>query len=197
MARAFYVNGETMVSVKGNANAGGGLIANLAQLGLSDGPIRVRPKYNHKDIQVDAWGMAPPEVQWMMGELTISMTLVHFDMPILRACMAEAACGGANVDGTFGRAGALMGNNLARFALTNHYIGLNLLSPVGGLPYRFFFAYLADTPVETPLGTEKSIMTLNWRVIPYTQDPFGDGNQGTAVGTGSAGYTLWDRNLDT
>lgn len=187
MTRAYYINGESMVSVKGNSNSA---IASIQQLGLSDGPIQVTFSFKHKDIQVDAWGgVVPPEVQVMLAEARISMTLVHFDNDILESCFRESL-GGAASYGALARAGTLMGGNAARFAPTNHYIGLNILSPVEGQPYRFLYAYLAEQPLVFPLGTEKSLVQLNWRSIPWTIDPWNNGN-------GAAGTLLFDNTLDT
>jgi hypothetical protein len=97
------------------------------------------------------------------------------------------------------RAEARMGNNAARFAAGNNYIGLNISNPVGGIPYRFFYTYLAEPPFEHPMGTEKSIFSLNWRAIPYTQDPYGGGaaQPNTVPGFGALGALLYDHNLDT
>ena len=83
-----------------------------------------------------------------------------------------------------------MGGNVARFAAGNNFIGLNLTSPVASKPWRFYFAYLVAPPATFPLGTEKSIIGLQWRAIPFTVDPW----QG---GSGALGQILWDHVLDT
>ena len=83
-----------------------------------------------------------------------------------------------------------MGGGWPRFNSNNHYIGLNIASPVGIEPWRFYFAYLANNPYEFPLGTEKSVVKLNWRIVPYTEDPWGNG-------TGAQGTVLFDNVLDT
>lgn len=186
MARDFFINGETMVAVKGNANSG---FPGLTHLGLADGPIRVRLDFRHMDIQVDAWGgEIPADVQCKLAAATISMTLVHFDRNVLDDCLGQSM-GGASV-GTVSRAGRRMGGGNARFALNNFYIGLNLLSPVGAKPWRFYYTYLTGPPMEFPLGTERSIVALNWRAIPYTTDPWGGG-------TGSTNAILWDHDTDS
>lgn len=200
MARGWFVNGETLVLVKGRSDSG---IASLSQLGLSPDKISVEPQYYHEDINVDAWGKAPAEVQWMLGTLNVRMTLVNVDMQVLSICAALSQ-GGAPAAiaapqsfaaaGVMNRAGTTMGGNVARFAPGNNYIGLNLSSPIGNLPFRFFYAYLAQPPYSIPLGTEKSIITLNWRVIPYTQDPAGISN---GVIYGATNYALWDTTLDS
>lgn len=190
MARDFFINGPALVEVKGNVNTA---IASLSQLGLSDAAIPVSPRFHHKDINVDAWGEAPADVQWMLGELTLRFTMIHVDLNVLEACVQEAM-GGAAALGQFGRAGTRMGNNVARFAATNHYVGLNITSPDGNRPWRFFYAYLADNPFDWPLGTEKSVISVNFRVVPYVQDAYNGG--GAGAGTGAQNYPLWDRNLD-
>lgn len=191
MARDFFINGETLVLVKGRADSG---IGSLSQLGLATDAIRVRIEFRHEDIMVDAWGKVPPEIQCMGGWATISMNLIHFDRQVMATCVAESY-GGGTAEGVLVRAGARMGNNGARFAAgLNHYISLNLTSPVGGggvgvVPWRFYSTYLASPMMEFPLGTEKSIVSLQWRAIPYTTDPYGGG-------TGALGTVLFDHILD-
>ena len=186
MARDFFINGETMVSVKGNVDSA---IASLSQLGLADSPIRVRLDFRHMDIQVDAWGgEIPADVQCKLGSAIITMTMVHFDRDVLDGCLRESM-GGVSL-GTVARAGIRMGGGNTRFAGDNHYIGLNLASPVSAKVWRFHYCYLTGPPMEFPLGTERSIVALNWRAIPYTTDPWG-------AGVGAAGASLWDHTADT
>ena len=197
MARDFYINGESLVLVKGRSDSA---IGSLSQLGLASDPITVSPGFKHKDINVNAWGEAPADVQWMLSDVNVSMTLMHFDSTVLATCW-QLSMGGSLVEGQMGRAGQRMGNNQARFTAAtgspatgnnsgNNYIGLNIASPVQGTPWRFFYAYLAQPPFRFPLGVEKSAVTLNWRVIPYTQDPYNGG-------LGAYAYPLWDHTLDT
>jgi hypothetical protein len=197
MARDFYINGETMVFVKAKADSPFG--GNMTQLGLAEDPIKVTPKFIHKDINVDAWGEAPAEVQFMLAELSISMNLIHFDRSIIDACM-QLSMGGAPAIGQLTRAGARLGNNAARFAaggpgVGNFYIGLNLTSPIGAKPWRFYYTYLTGQPAEFPLGVDRSVIRMNWRCIPYTQDPWGSPTATTT--TGAQGYQLWDYTLDS
>ncbi len=109
MVRQYYVNGESLVLVKG---AVGSEIATLSELGLADSPITITQYWNHLDITVNAYGQAPPEIQWMNGWATITMRLVHFDPTVMDIC-ARLSMGGAPAIGTVGRAGALMGNGVA------------------------------------------------------------------------------------
>lgn len=202
MSRSYFVNGETMVYVKGRSDSA---IASLSELGLTDeqGIVTISLNFAHEEINVDAWRGAPAEMQWMLADATITMTLINFDYNVLNTCLLLSMGGapGMNV-GQMGRAGQLMGNGLPRFAPApnggaastgtnagNNYIGLNLSSPVGQLPWRFFFAYLAQPPINIPLGTQKSLMRLTWRAIPYTTDPWGNG-------TGAYAYPLFDHTLD-
>lgn len=188
MSRDFQINGPCLVLVKGASSS---TIGTLQQLGLSDGPIRVVFDSRVLDIKVDAWGEVPPEVQFMNAQAMVQMTLVHFDQSVLNTCVRESMAGAAGgATGVLPITGARMGNNAARFAATNHWIGLNLSSPVGGLPYRFFYSMLSGPIAEIPLGAERSVVNLNWRVIPYTTDPYGNG-------AGAGGQALWDNTLDT
>lgn len=188
--------------VKGRADS---TIGSLQQLGLADSPIRVSLSFRSLDIHVDAWGNVPAEVQNMLTEARIHMRLVHFDRAILDVCVMESMAGAPAI-GAMRRAGARMGNNLPRFApggsLGNHYIGLNIASPIGNLPWRFWYTYLAEQPMIFPLGAERSLVDLAWRAIPYTTDPWGTGNipgsaqPSTVPGTGAEGAVLWDHVLD-
>jgi hypothetical protein len=201
MARDFFINGETMIAVKGRSDLVN--IAALTNFGLCDTPIHVRLDFKTLPIKVDAWGdQVAPEIQTMLTQAMVTMTLVHFDRPILDTLVQESQAG-APVIGQLARAGARMGNNLPRFAPSgtpnpatgvattgNHFIGLNIASPVGGKTWRFFYAMLANSPLEFPLGTERSIVTLNWLCVPYTQDPWN-------AGLGAQGTVLWDHSQDT
>ena len=71
------------------------------------------------------------------------------------------------VAGVLAPAGSLMGNGLPAFASGNHYISLNLLSPQLGFPWRFPTSYLTEQPIVIPLGTEKSMVKMRWKAIPY------------------------------
>lgn len=201
MARDFHINGESMVFVKG---AAGTLIASLTQLGLADSPIVVTPRSHYADINVDAWGgrEVPVDVQYKLSDITVQINLIHYDREVLRTCLQLSMGGGlipGGIDGALGRTGTRLGGGVGRFAAGNSYIGLNIASPVDGLPWRFYYAYLADNPATYPLGAEKSVVQTVWRVVPYTNDPWGGGTAqpNTVAGTGSAGAVLFDHVLDT
>ncbi len=190
MARGLFINGETMVAVKGCSNSN---IAALSQLGLSVDQIQVTPRFNRDDVKANAWGQAPFETQFMLLDLTVSMTLVQFDYGVLQTCIEESMGGlqaGVTQEGQMPRAGTLLGNAAPLQSATNHYISLNLYSPVAGNPWRFYACFLADTPYVFPLGTERSQVVLNWRCIPYSQDPWNNGD-------GAAGQILYDHILDS
>lgn len=197
MARGFQIAGECMVLVKGNTNSS---INAISQLGLCSDSVDVSYGIVHQDIKVNAWGNMgpPPEEQCFLSDVTVSMSLVHFDEAVLKECV-RLSMGGAPVEGQMPRTGALMGGQVARFAAGNNYIGLNLTSPVAGNPYRFYYARLAAQPFRANMGTERQLVVLNWRVIPYTTDPWGGSpaQPNTVAGTGSLGALLWDRTLDT
>lgn len=185
MARDLYISGESLVTVKGCVTSG---IANLSQLCLTDSPITITFDNKYIDVNVDAWGDMPAEVQYKLGGVIITMRAVHFDPDILEACLAESQ-GGAVTAGQMTRAGTRLGGGVTRFQAGNHYIGLNITSPVASRPWRFLSCYLVGPPARWPIGTERSLVDLNWRCIPYTPDPWNNG-------LGAAGYFLWDRVAD-
>jgi hypothetical protein len=199
MGRGWYINGPTMVAVKGRSDIA---INVLTQLGLAESPIQVSFELHHKDINLDAFGSeVPPEVQAKIAAVNISMDLINFDQAVADVCLMESMGGSAAV-GVLPPAGALLGNSVPRFSPANtvaannvvttgnHLIGLNLSSPNFGKPYRFIFSYLTQTPYTIPLGTEKSVLRLNWRCIPYIIDPWN-------AGLGASGVQLWDNSQDT
>ena len=183
MPRNFYIMGACMVLVKGCSS--NFPITGVTQLGLTDGPIHVSLKHYHKDIYVDDFGdRAPPEVLTMLGEATITMTLTHFDSTVLGACIAEAQQGGT--EGTFGECGQPMGSQQPLFSANNHFISVNIQTDVfsSAQDWRFRACYLADTPYQWQLGTSRSLVSLNWRCIPYfSQQPEEGGAGGNRGGT--------------
>lgn len=185
MARDFWINGESLVAVKGPV---GSLIGSITELGLTVDQIRITPDFRHKAINVDAWGEAPPETQFMLATVGIQLDFIHFDRTILDECL-RLSMAGAPAIGQLPRAGARMGNNSPRFSATNNYIGLNITSPVGNKPWRFFYTFMTNPPMQFPLGTEKSVVTTSWVAVPFTTDPY----QG---GLGAQGQALWDYVLD-
>lgn len=187
MARDYFLNGETLVKVKGSV-AG---IQNLAELGLAIDTIVITPNFRHKDIRIDDFGPdIPAEVLWHLSDARIRMTLVHFDRNVLDSCLISSMAGanGGTIPGTFSSCGTPMGGGVALFAVNNFYISLNLLSPVGNKPWRFRTTYLTNPPIEHPLGTGHSLVVLNWRAVPY---PI------SSIELISKGTILWDHTLDT
>jgi hypothetical protein len=186
VARRIVVNGESLVYVKGPA---GSAIANLSELGLSDNPIVISIQPSHKEVLLDAWGDVPLDVQTMNTQATCTMTLIQFDPDVVEE-IARLSMGGASATGRVARAGTLLGNGLARFAAGNNYFGLNIASPVGQRPWRFFTTYMPQPAVQWPLGAEKTVVTLSFRAIPYTEDPW-------RGGIGAQNFPLYDNTLDT
>lgn len=187
MSRAFFQSGETMVSVKGNATSS---IASLSELGMVELPLSLSLDFRYLDIRVDAFGQVPPELQFMLALANASMPFVHFDLTVLKECI-RLSMGGAPAYGQLPRAGTFMGGNgAARFAAGYNFIGLNMSSPVGGDPWRFLHSHLSQNPIEYPIGAERTVARVNWRAIPYVQDPYNSGD-------GSQGVTLFDNTLDT
>lgn len=190
MGRNYYVNGETMMKVKGRSDSS---IGSLSDLGLNADSVVVQVMNMRLDIIVDAYGKAPPETQFMGAFAECTHTLVHFDRSVLNTCIQEG-WGSSPALGQLGHAGSLMGNGLARFAAGgvngNHFIGLNIISALGADPWRFLHAVLAESPVTFPLGTERSLVGLRWKSVPYSIDPWNNGN-------GSYSVPIWDHTADT
>ena len=184
-----------MVYVRGGATSA---IPATVQLGLSADPIQITLEYKHLDVTVNAWSPErfAAEIQTFQANASVGMTLVHFDRSVLSACVTESLGGNSATqgEGTMARAGTRMGGNVAQFAAGNHFIGLQIASPVGQLPWRFWYAYLSEPPMEFPLGTERSLVKLRWKAITFTNDPWGGGSAqpGTVAGTGSQGAVLFD-----
>jgi hypothetical protein len=172
MARNYYINGPCLVKVRGMV--GTALDGSLAipELGLTDntGKVSIIPNYKHKDYKYDDFGgETPPDVMWMLTDVTIIMTLVHFDYAILQACMNESAGGGT--EGTMAGAGKPMGAGVAMYANKNHYMSLYLSQPNNAgftNPWRFKACYLYQRPVIWPVSAERSLVQCYWRAVPYT-----------------------------
>lgn len=216
MGRDFHITGQAMVYVKGRSDIA---IASLTQLGLSDGDITISIEDRYDNMYVDAWGGppgkggAPADVQIFNGFADIHVTLVHYDRSVLQLCMQESAGGVPGTDGALIQAGARLGNGVPRFAPSgtvstgglvttgNHYIGLNIASPIDSLPWRFYYTFLFATPLVYPVGATRTIVQTHWRAIPYTTDPWGvattiNGVSYGGPGDGAYGSLLFDHTLD-
>ncbi len=211
MSRKFVINGECFVQVKGNGaiaelakNPPDPLVGSLQDLGLTTESVTIIPRFSHYAVKADDFGPdVPAEILWNLAEVRISMTLVHYDDFVLDAVIAESMCGGVG-DGPIGvvgwagqmmPAGTPMGGNKPLYTSGNHYIGLNISSPILGFPWRFPATYLASQPVVIPLGTRRSEVQLNWRAIPY-QFYSGDNKTQPLVEIVSSGVELWTRKAD-
>lgn len=188
MPRNFYINGPTLVQVKGKT---GSSIATIQELATCESPIRISLQVFNLDIRADAFGDIPPEVQFMGAIVTVSMSLVNFDKAILNECL-RLGMGGAATVGYLPQTGTRMGGPGVRFDSNYNFIGLNLTSPAEGTPYRFLNSQLFGSPFEHPLGAERSITALNWRCIAWNPggDPYNSGQ-------GFGGLPIWDHVLDS
>ncbi|RJQ24625.1 hypothetical protein C4577_07600 [Candidatus Parcubacteria bacterium] len=166
----------------------------LQELGLTNtqGVVKIIPNYRHKDYRYDDFGSEiPPEVMWMLTDVTITMSLVHFDPVILKACIAESAGGG--VDGLMEAAGKPLGAGKAMYANGNHFMTLFLSasdeSDTDAEPWRFNACYLAQRPIIWPISAERSIVDCIWRAIPYV--PLSTGEE-----LKSSGVVIWDHSTE-
>lgn len=185
MARSFNINGETLVAVKFGAQVldtefGEDNGSALFELGLAADGIRVTPQFAHIDVPADDFGPnVPPETLAMLAEVQIMMRLIHYDVNVLDACLAESTAinGGLFFAGVLPPAGRPMGayrqlpSNDPGTGVSSgcHYMSLNLTSPQLDFPWRFRACYLTGPPVEISLGTETTMAELNWRCIPYVR----------------------------
>lgn len=200
MGRAFYVYGENLVYVKGNgALAAIPNQAQLHELGLSSEAIRITPKFNHVDFKCDDFADTPPDVFYALAECRVDMTLIHYDPSVLERCMVESMGGGGIVASGITISGIMsagvmapsytpMGGGKDLMTSGNHYIMLNIVpNTIEREPWRFPSSYLADRPLELPLGTERSLVKLSWRAIPYAYIGSLDNKE-----ISSSGVVLWD-----
>jgi hypothetical protein len=205
--------------------------SNLSDLGLADkNTVKIRPLFYHKEIPVDDFGQhVPPEALAIAAAVDISMVLVHYDPDIVDICQAESLGGmsqllqpsvsghqsvagvgyGANSDiaglaGTLAPAGTPLGGGVPLLASGNHYVSLNLFSPVLQFPLHIPSTYLTGQPVEIPMGVAYNPLVLRFRAIPYKFPLALSGNQFVASGqlTGSlevssSGAVLWDHVTDS
>ncbi len=156
----------------GNHISGGDF---LQELGLALGEITVHPNFYHKGIHIDDYGPnCPAEILWQLASCDIRMNLIHFDNQTLSVCLEESMAGSNNSFlSTLMGAGNTLGHGLPFFASGNHFISLNLINgdplPLAGFvgPIRFRTSYLTAPPLEIPLGTDCSVVLLNWQAIPY------------------------------
>jgi len=187
--RNYNINGETLLRVKGAANSS---LGSLQELGLAVGPVRITFEFRHHDIIVDDFGPdIPAEVLWMLATANISTDLIHYDNDVLEDCIKQSMAG-ANF-GVFESCGTPLGGFKPIFDRDNHYISLNLLSPVLNKPWRFRTTYLTGPPLEIPIGTKVTIVRLMWRAVPYSTQIFDSPTKEPR----SKGTILWDRTLDT
>ena len=163
----------------------------IYELGLSLDPIVITPKYHHHDVKVDDYGTeVPAEVMSNLSEVFISMRLVHYDHQVMLACLGESIGGYNGVDGTLPPAGTIMGGGqVVPYSSGSHYMSLNIYSlDVGNRNWNFPSSYLAQQPVELPVGTRNSEAVLTWRAIPAHTYPITEPR--------SVNKTLWTHSLD-
>lgn len=196
MPRDYIIYGETMVKVKGNgalsATLAGGtdFLATLWELGLATEGVRIIPRFIHQDIHVDDFGPnIPAEVMCMMADCRIEMTLIHYDALVLDACITESLGSSKFPSGTLAPAGQTLGRGLPLFSSGCHYISLSLAASRLVSPWRFPTSYLDSHPLIIPIGTERTIVNLSWRAIPYK--PLMP-NFGQSEEIMSSGAVLWD-----
>lgn len=190
MARDFQIAGPTLVSVRGGMHWASGYLRILSQLGLCQEAIKIEVKNFHRNIGADSTGPGVTvDVMVNSTECEVSMRLIHFDPLVLSCCISDSMGGATLIDPNLanppgfnnvrdsdlflGRkpppGGRLLGNGLPRFASGNYYVGLNLqrADDMNERPWRFFYAYLMQQPIQHKIGVEASVVELKWRAIRY------------------------------
>ena len=173
-----------MFFVKGPA---GSAIANRAELGLSDTDARITIVPIQQDVRVNAWGDAPVDVQRKGAYAEIRANLIQYDPAVLQECIRLTMGGGGF--GRLSRAGSLIGNGVGRLLAGNDYFGLDITSPISGLPWNFLYCFLYSPIGDFSQGTNPGTVAVTFRCIPYTPDPW----QG---GAGASEWPLFTRTLE-
>lgn len=180
MSRRYVINGESLVIVKGETNAQH--ISEPTELGLTAGAVTISFAPRHKEVHVDDYGReVPAEVLPMMSTADIHMTLAHFDYGAAEECLTESMggvsflfpggeaedVGSEVVEYYFDTGGRPLGNGYPLYASGNHYVSVEIRSPVERRPWLFHSCYLTGQPVKIPLGSERTLLEMHWRAIPY------------------------------
>jgi hypothetical protein len=169
MTRQYVVNGPAMVYLKGGAHNSGRNLGDKTELGLTTREITLVPRFSHKDLNADDFGPeVPPEVLVYAQEMNIRVALIHFDNDVLDRFVSESTGMGGEVPwGVLSPAGKPLGGYKPLYASGNHHVTVFIASPDFGVPWRFLACHLTQPPLEYPLGTERSVVVLNIRAIPY------------------------------
>lgn len=207
MVRDFQIPGPLLVRIKLGAHvlttplgSNNGNSA-LFELGLCSEAVSVTFQYMHHDLQADDFPQTPPELLWQGATVDVRTPLIHYDPTSLNASLVEsqAANAGSFPFGTMPPAGLPMAGYTELQASGNHFISLNLVSPVAGQSYRFRACVLTGPPVTLPLGVEAIVAVANWRAISYRSAQLGPILSGFSPYTEitSSGVPLFDQVLDT
>lgn len=176
----FVIYGPVLVKVK--------VEGEVKDLGLTDSPIVIAPRYYHQDLRADDYSdRVGPDTMAMLADCIIEMTLVFFDESTLLSCLASSIA--ALNDGAVAGAGTIMGANKEAGTKGCHYVSLNLVS---NTDWRFPASYLAEMPMRYPIGTKRSLVRLRWRAIPYV----GTLSPGDKGSVSSKNKVIWDHILD-
>lgn len=189
MSRQYHITGEHMVYVQNqklvelfnNPFENSNVVltpTDFFELGLTQDSTNITLNFAHQDVYTDDYSPgAPAEIlTGMFRDAIIDMTLVHYDDAVLETCLNLSI--GATTFGASGRPGTPMGKWKGVLEdgclFTTLYLQPAIrfeISVLGvrdqqELPWRFFFAYLTGS-ARYPIGTEKSLVQLQWRAVPY------------------------------
>ena len=143
MAKAFYTQGNTLVKYDNS------------ELGYAENAVKIVPRFHHKDIYADDFGPdSPALILWMLADFTIEMTLVYFDQTVIYNAIKDAMGGGTL--GQFAGAGT---------PINGKQLDIESSTDATGNNWSFPKAYLAERPMEWPLGNERSLVHLTFRAV--------------------------------
>lgn len=165
MPRGWFINGDSMIRVKGGLHMSGGRIGVLSELGLAKDQIKITPRIGYEEVNPTGWGVSPADLNTQGGEILISCTLIDIDYDVLKVCENESRA--VEVDGTLAPTGEFLGGLKSVHSSGNHFFTLNISSPVEQRPIRFLSVAMHETPYVLPLGNDASEVEVTFRAIPY------------------------------
>lgn len=197
MARDFCIFGACMVKVKGGEHLTerGGIfngndlptLQEPTELGLTSDQIQITPVYQKRDVLINNFAGAPIDKMNRLAMAYITTNFVHFDEDVLDVCFRESLAGGgdpSNRGFSFGKSGRLLGNGLPMYASGNYLLGMALISTDATRQWRFPSVFV-DERVVFPIGSERSIVSVTWGILPYV--PYSAGKDYSSLSG-----KLWD-----
>jgi hypothetical protein len=158
---SFHINGPAIICVAtfGVGGSGGG--TELKRLGISANGVDVSFEEIQEDVQTDAGGNVPADIQFYGTVAVLDFTLVSYNDSILRAYLAKTVGSKTYAHGTNPPAGILLGGsgNLKKIAIVSPTL-------YGEAPYTFpFSAPSSGRSNSVNLGVKRKGHRLSVRCI--------------------------------